>query len=994
MKLPGFISSVLALTPQIVWAAIAAAPVANNDAIVMHHGQKARINVLQNDTGSIQTNTVSIQTPPSAGSVIVESTGFVRYNNTNANATSDSFRYTVSGPGGTSQPAMVNITFSNTMRISNPALAMPPAAPETFWQTADAFPNVTFNQPICLASIAGDTHRLFVCERMAKIQLIADVIAFQPTKQLFLDLQQVVAGRNPVETIEGGSFNEYGVLGLAFHPSYATNGYFYVAYTVRIAGGSFYQRISRFKVSTNNPNLADPTSELILLQQLDEGPNHNGGDLHFGPDGYLYYAAGDEEAQYDVRQNSQKIDRDFFSGIFRIDVDKRVGNRAPNVHSAIPRDNGQARFSVPADNPFIHTSLGGTWDGKINGVSVPDLSKVRTEFWAFGFRHPWRFSFDSANGALWVGEVGQDTYEEIDLVQKGGNYGWVYREGAHNTNFTNPAPPPKPAGFTSLDPVYEYVHTAVSGGDSQFKGDSVLGGLVYRGSRFPELSGAYIFADSVSGHIWRRNSTSGAVDRLTGVPGAYGGIVSMGADPSNQDILFADYINGRILRLTKGDVAATFPTTLTETGLFADLTDLSPNPGLLPYDPNLSFWSDYAVKRRWFGIPNPNARMTWARDQNWTFPTGMFWVKHFDLEMTRGDPATKRRIETRVLVKTATGAYGVSYRWNDAQTEATLAPDQGVDFDINVIENGVSRPQRWQIPSRASCLTCHTSQAGHALSFTTRQLNRSSVINGFVGNELNLLTSGGYFSNAPDSPNILPRHVRSNETAYPVETRVRSYLAVHCAYCHQQGGTGNGIWDGRAHLNLAQTLLINGSVENNGGNPANKLIVPGDTSHSVVYNRVAAANGFGRMPPLATTELDQTDIALLSSWITAALPGRQTYDQWRLTTFGSSTSPDGDPTADPDRDGRANYAEFLALTNPLKGTSFLAPQIATSFGNVSISFQSLAYRSIYVETSTDLRTWSTWDMPGNSGVLPFGTITFTAPTIGSKQYFRLRLQEN
>ena len=285
---------------------------------------------------------------------------------------------------------------------------MPTAPPETFWQTADAFPNVTFVMPLCLVSIPGDTHRLFVCEQLAKIQLIPDVTAAQPTKQLFLDLQQVVLGRTPTETVELGEYGEHGLLGLVFHPNYASNGYFYVAYTVTI-NGSDYQRVSRFKVSAGNPNLGDPSSELILLHQLDEGAAHSGGDMHFGADGYLYYAAGDEQAQNDVLQNSQKIDKDFFSGIFRIDVDKRPGNRAPNPHSAIRTDSGVARFSVPADNPFIHTSLGGTWDGKINGVTVPDLNKVRTEFWAFGFRHPWRFSFDSATGDLWAGDVGQDT---------------------------------------------------------------------------------------------------------------------------------------------------------------------------------------------------------------------------------------------------------------------------------------------------------------------------------------------------------------------------------------------------------------------------------------------------------------------------------------------------------------------------------------------------------------------------------------------------------
>ena len=273
-------------------------------------------------------------------------------------------------------------------------------------------------------------------------------------------------------------------------------------------------------------------------------------------------------------------------------------------------------------------------------------------------------------------------------------------------------------------------------------------------------------------------------------------------------------------------------------------------------------------------------------------------------------------------------------------------------------------------------------------------MNRSESINGFAGNQLTLLRDAGYFSNAPDSPDILPRHVRANETAYPVDMRVRSYLAVNCAYCHQQGGTGHGIWDGRAHLTLTQTQLINGAVENNGGDPANRLVVPGDLAHSVVYNRVAAANGFTRMPPLATSEPDQTSIALLSNWITTALPARQSYDQWRLTTFGSSTSPNGDPAADPDGDGRNNSAEFLALTNPLSGGSFLTPQISAGFGKVTISFQAPANRWIVVETSTDLRTWSPWETPGNSGSLPSGTNTFTEPRTSSRQFFRLRLQEN
>ena len=959
-------------------------------------GQKVRIPVLANDTGSINSATVEIVQAPSAGTATVNSDGTILYTHDGVAPGPITFTYRVIGGAGLTSPQTVTITVSSSLRIANPALAMPAAPPPTFMQLVDALPGVTFDEPLCLANPPGDTKRLFVCERMAKIQTVPDVTAASPAKQLFLDIQQVVAGRTPVETIEGGANNEHGLLGLAFHPNYATNGYFYAAYTVRISGGSYYQRISRFKVSAANPNQADPASELILLQQLDEGPNHDGGDLHFGPDGYLYYVAGDEENPNDLRLNSQKVDKDFFSGIFRLDVDKRAGNLEPNPHDAIPTDGGVARFSVPVDNPFVHTSRGGTWNGTLNGVAVADLSKVRMEFWALGLRHTWRFSFDSLTGDLWGGDVGQDTYEEINFIVKGGNYGWVYREGAHDTNFTNPVPPAKPAGFTSIDPVYEYVHASVAGGNAQFKGNSVCGGLVYRGSRFPALYGAYIFCDSVSGHVWKRDPATGTVTRITGVAGVYGGLTAMGSDPSNQDVLFCDYVNSRILRLTSGTVTSTFPATLSATGLFADLSDLSPNPGLLPYEPNVTFWSDHAIKRRWFAIPDGGSQMTWAKDANWTFPTGGVWVKHFDLELERGNPATKKRIETRVLVKTATGAYGVSYRWNEAQTEATLVPDEGSEFDLNITDGGVPLVQHWQIPGRTSCLTCHTPQAGHVLSFNTRQLNRAGIINGFSGNQLTLLRNAGYLANDPGSPNLLPRHFRTDETSQPVESRVRSYLAVNCSYCHQTGGTvADAHWDGRPQLTLAETGLINGTVTNNHGNPANLLIVPGDTTHSVVLNRIATANGFTRMPPLATSQLDQAGIALLTEWITSALPVREGYDAWRLAEFGSATSPEGAPDADADGDGLTNRGEFLAGTHPLDPRSYLLTQPSLDGASIQVRFYLPANRTFRVETSTDLNTWAPWDVPGNDGQpRAAGVLTLTGPLDGPRRFFRLVLTES
>ena len=966
-------------------------PVAVADSATIHPDQKVLVDVLANDTGSPIAATLEIVAPPAIGTATI-SNGKILYAHGGSSAGPITFTYGVGNVSGATSTATVTIGFASSLRLANPGLAMPEAPPTSTWQLVDALPGLTFNQPLCIASIPGDSHRLFVCERMAKIKHVPDVTASSLTQNTFLDLQAVIAGRTPAETIEGGGNGEHGLLGLAFHPQYESNGYFYVAYTVRIDGGAYHQRISRFQASAD-PTVADPASELILLQQLDRGSNHDGGDIHFGPnDGYLYYTAGDEENPNDFRLQSQRIDKDFFCGVFRIDVDKKPGNLEPNPHAAIPTDGGIARFSVPVDNPFVHTSLGGDWDGSYNGVAVTPLSAVRTEFWATGLRHTWRMSFDPATGDLWGGDVGQNTYEEVNKIVKGGNYGWVYREGAHDTAFTNPVPPTKPEGFTSIDPAYEYVHAAIAGGDASLKGNSVVGGYVYRGTRYPSLAGTYVFSDSVSGHVWQMDTTTGTTTRLTGLPGAYGVFSAQGVDPFNKDLYFAAYLTGKIMRLTtSSDLDEGFPGTLGATGLFADLTDLSPAPGLLPYQPNLTFWSDHAIKQRWFTIPDATDKMTWSKDGTWTYPTGMLWVKHFDLELSRGDPGTRKRIETRVLVKTDTGSYGVSYRWNEAQTEATLVEDAGTEFDISIDDHGTPHIQRWQIPGRSSCITCHTPHGGHALSFNTRQLNREENINGYSGNQLDLLSAYGYLNNDPDPAASLPRHVRPDETQYPLEQRARSYFAVNCSYCHQAGGSVAGFWDGRPQLTLEQTGLVHGEAENNGGDPANKYIVPGDPSHSLVLNRIAAANGFSRMPPLGSSELDQTNIQLITDWINGELAENPLYDQWR-DGFFASLDPEGEKGADPDGDGVTNYDEYLLGSSPVSGANPWQASLAD--GKLAFPRQSRRYYAI--ETSDDLGTWEPWSIPEIDSVYQT-TDTITEIPLpadpGGKKFFRFQVTE-
>ena len=303
-----------------------------------------------------------------------------------------------------------------------------------------AFPELKFNRPVLLTNAGDGSNRLFIAQQPGKIFVFPNKPDVEEP-DLFMDWEKKTTYKNE-------EFEE-GVLGIAFHPKFKSNGEFFMYYTEV----PHISVISRFKVSKEDPNKADPASEEQILRIPQPYWNHNGGTICFGPDGYLYIGLGDGGAGNDPHKNGQNP-KTVLGKILRIDVDHK--------------DKGK-KYAVPKDNP---------WVGQAGAA---------TEAFAMGIRNTWRMSFDRKTGALWQADVGQDFWEEINIITKGGNYGWNLREGLHKFKDGSDARP------ELIEPIWEYHHTI---------GKSITGGVVYRGKKVPELEGCYLYGDFVSGKLW------------------------------------------------------------------------------------------------------------------------------------------------------------------------------------------------------------------------------------------------------------------------------------------------------------------------------------------------------------------------------------------------------------------------------------------------------------------------------------------------------------
>lgn len=393
---------------------------------------------------------------------------------------------------------------------------VPPPLPPMAYVLEEALGGLSFSMPVAVVSAPGEKGRLFVVEKTGCIQEVTQLDQVTPAKSEFLNLIERPDGKLDDK-------GECGLLGLAFHPDFARNGRYFVYYSLRI-GGQLHQRVSRFEGGTEQP----------LITQLDPAGNHNGGDLHFGPDGCLYISVGDGGGGNDAFDNGRFINKDFHAAILRVDADKRPGSLPPNPHPAIARDaDGAAFYAVPADNPFIGATTH-------HGEKIEPAS-VRSEIWATGLRNVWRFSFDPPTGRLFAADVGQNLYEEVNLIEKGGDYGWSHREGFHAFDL-GPGKDTVAPGFAPKEPIFEYPRTT---------GLSITGGVVYHGEKFPEFKDAYICADYAFGRVIVLREKNGRwEDEIIAFEPAITGI---SADPRDGELLFCNMAKGKIMRLATND---------------------------------------------------------------------------------------------------------------------------------------------------------------------------------------------------------------------------------------------------------------------------------------------------------------------------------------------------------------------------------------------------------------------------------------------------------
>jgi uncharacterized repeat protein (TIGR03806 family) len=709
------------------------------------------------------------------------------------------------------------ISFTTSRLIGSPDPPLP-------YRAKRAFPKLDFKHPLYITHLP-DTERMLVVEQSERI------LAF--------------TNRAEVTTTNVFCFiRDHEIYSVIFHPGYASNRFAYVFANGPQSSAHKTNKIFRYLVARESLNCEDASRQLIIDW---ESNGHNGGDMAFGPDGMLYLSSGDGTSDSDRNVTGQDI-TDLNSGILRIDVDHPERGRSPtaarpNIDAAVTGGpvalRREAAYSIPNDNPFL---------------GIPN---ARGELWAYGFRNPWRIHFDG-EGRLWVGDIGQDLWEMIIIAQRGANYGWSVTEGGHPFQLN------RKRGPTPLvAPTIEHSHSEAR---------SITGGLTYRGNKLPGLRGDYIYGDYGTGRIWGARYRDGRIDWNELIADTPHQMLGFGED-AHGEMFYADYA-GAIYELEPSPPAANtneFPRRLSDTRLFVSVKGHKVQPSLIPYSVNAPYWADGAHMERFIALPG-DSQMEFNERETWKFPEGAVLVQSLALEMERRNAKSRRWVETRVLLFEQNEWAGYTYQWNDEQTDALLiAGGEECEFSIkDTNAPGGRREQTWYFPTRTECLTCHSRQAGFALGLNTWQMNRDHDYGGVIADQLRTLAHIGAFKGAKDFTNKLarlPQLGNPYDTSANLTNRVRGYLHANCSHCHTEAGGGNSAMELAAKTKLENMRIIDVRPQHDTFQlPDARIIAPGHPERSVMFWRLTH-RGFGQMPPLAITTVDEEAVGMFKEWI-------------------------------------------------------------------------------------------------------------------------------
>ncbi|HKU16796.1 MAG TPA: PQQ-dependent sugar dehydrogenase [Steroidobacteraceae bacterium] len=661
-----------------------------------------------------------------------------------------------------------------------------------------------FTQPIALLQEPGNGARWYVVQKTGSVRVFDNTPNVATTRQFINIASQL--NSNPAD-----SNDERGLLGMAFHPNYPTDPRVYLFYTGTDPTLGLVDRVSEFRSQDGGSTLA-PGTELQILNVDDPENNHNGGNIAFGPDGFLYIGIGDGGGGGDNHGsigNAQLLTT-LLGKMLRIDI---------------ASSSAGTRYAIPPSNPFAANPrcTGGT-----GAAACPEI-------YAYGFRNPWRWSFDRVSNELWLNDVGQSTLEEVDRVVLGGNYGWRCFEGTNSFNGacgSNPNPQP---------PIAQYGRSL---------GFSTTGGVVYRGSAIPNLHGRYLFGDFGSGNVWSiARDTQPTLTMGAGLATNLQ-IASFGQDVDGEAYIV--HLGGTLHKIVPGaGNGGQIPSQLSATGCVSANAPTQPASGLIPYAPTAPFFSDGAAKTRWLALPD-GQRITVENDGDFTFPNGSVLMKNFRLGSTL--------VETRLFMRHTDGVWaGYTYEWNAQGTDATRVVG-GKSATVN--------GQTWEFPSEAQCLQCHTEAAGRTLGLEIGTLNSDfGYPGGRTANQLTTLNSIGTLTPALTQPPAQLAAIPDPAGSAPLEQRARAWLHSNCAYCHRPGGPTPANLDLRytTALNATNTCNVAPSLGDLGIANA-RLIAPGSAANSIIVNRANRRDANG-MPPLASNEVDTQGVALLTQWI-------------------------------------------------------------------------------------------------------------------------------